>query len=1474
MKFAKKLVSLLLSVLLIASVFAVVPVSAGAEPVEAQTIAVFFTDSQDFGDVHIYAWDNDGDITKSWPGDAMTYLYTNTYGDGQDVYGFLLPATETTKIIFNGNGQQTGNIETGIEDGAWWYSDNNTAVALNNTFVAATDSTCTERGNVAYYNLIDELYDTDLNELADPRKPLAAHTWDTENPVWGAVEEDPEGGYRAGLTFSCSVCQETTTVYGKPQNTVHTDASCVSEGGDSAMFVIPFEEVDYSKELTWNVTPVDPAAHAEELTFHKAVAPKYNVPGNVAYYSCGACEKNFEDAEGTIEIADVTVPALKLASVDGVEYDTFEEAVEAANGEKIITLNGKVTEPYTLGVDETLIVNDYTKVTVVAPEGVYAVHREYTSSPKSYTFTVIDAVASLTVGETTTYYDTLNAAISAAPSITNADPDAFSTVTLLQDSVESAVTIGSVTARKAMTIDLGGKSVTLTRNYGTLFYIRNKSTVTVQNGTVNFDTVYANASGFVIDPGSTLNITSKVTANATGSTSVVFVTGNGAIVNTAGKLNSVDSFAIAGNGSSGKGGYEINVTGGTITTTNAPAIYHPNNGTLTITGGTINGATGVYVKSGTTTISGGTINGKGEKAAYVYDGNGANSTGDALVIDNCGYPGGAPTVTISKGTFVSTNADPIGIYTHGDNDPVTPVISGGTFSKAVDEYITDDVKIVSTSSIGRVSYMAEFPSALNDATYVLLDDVTRTSRLVPGTFASNIITIDLNGHTLTSTATDSAFLFSRGGSAASPKSYSIIDSSGNGAVIDAAADINISGKYNNFTLGEGVTFNGGGIAMVGEYENLIVNGTVNTTGNTFAISTNGSSTKNGTITINDGAVITSDFVGLFLPGGCTNNIYGASITAPTAIVIKSGTTNIDGAVVTATGEAAAYEFIGNGVKASTGDALLIDNCGYPAGAPVVNIFSGTFDSANGNPVVCYGTAGDPIGGFIAGGAYSDIVPEELIAAGYFCAVTKDVDGYYNIVSDDCPGHHFAPIGDVVACTICGKGYTGLVKVNGTIYYYEDGFVCKDKGLIEINNYYYYVLYDGRIKIDGDRTVTEEKANGLLPAGTYHFGADGKMEIKDGVIDEDDYYWEAGVIAKGKGLICIDGDYYYVTYTGKIKKDADRSVEPDKLNGYPIEPGVYHFDENGKMVLPENGVGEDGFYRVNGRIVKDVGIVEQGGYLYYVLYNGKVKMDGARTVTEEKANGLVPAGTYHFDEEGKMTDRPVAEPANGIGSDGFYRVNGEIAKDAGLIEIDGDYYYVTYTGKIKVDADRTVTEEKANGLVPAGTYNFGEDGKMTNPPVAEPEDGIGSDGLYRENGVVQYDKGVVKIGDDYYYVLYNGKVKKSAARTVTEEKANGLVLPFTYNFDADGKMIDPRFPVVEPDNGIGSDLYYRENGEIVGDLGIIQIDNDYYYVLPSGKVYVNGDRAVTAEKANGLVPAGNYHFGADGKMTNPPEFEIL
>ena len=151
--------------------------------------------------------------------------------------------------------------------------------------------------------------------------------------------------------------------------------------------------------------------------------------------------------------------------------------------------------------------------------------------------------------------------------------------------------------------------------------------------------------------------------------------------------------AISGNGSSGLASANITVNDGAVVSATADAgIYFPGTGTLSIAGGTITGPTAVYVKCGTVNVTGGTLTGTAAKAPYAYNGDGLNATGDALVIDTCGYPGNPATVSVTGGTFTSQNADAVASYKKGDdakyaddtaNEAAAGFVSGGTFNTAV-----------------------------------------------------------------------------------------------------------------------------------------------------------------------------------------------------------------------------------------------------------------------------------------------------------------------------------------------------------------------------------------------------------------------------------------------------------------------------------------------------------------------------------------------------------------------------------------------------------------------------------------------------------------------------------------------------------------------------------------------------------------------------------------------------------------------
>lgn len=100
------------------------------------------------------------------------------------------------------------------------------------------------------------------------------------------------------------------------------------------------------------------------------------------------------------------------------------------------------------------------------------------------------------------------------------------------------------------------------------------------------------------------------------------------------------AFAISGNGTrnanANYGGTIITINGGSIISEKTCAIYQPQAGTITITGGTVTGYDGIQMKSGTLNMTGGTLEGTGAfDDDYTYEEgqhDGSLATGAALAI--------------------------------------------------------------------------------------------------------------------------------------------------------------------------------------------------------------------------------------------------------------------------------------------------------------------------------------------------------------------------------------------------------------------------------------------------------------------------------------------------------------------------------------------------------------------------------------------------------------------------------------------------------------------------------------------------------------------------------------------------------------------------------------------------------------------------------------------------------------------------
>ena len=325
---------------------------------------------------------------------------------------------------------------------------------------------------------------------------------------------------------------------------------------------------------------------------------------------------------------------------------------------------------------------------------------------------------------------------------------------------------------------------------------------------------------------------------------------------------------------------------------------------------------------------------------------------------------------------------------------------------------------------------------------------------------------------------------------------------------------------------------------------------------------------------------------------------------------------------------------------------------------------------------------------------------------------------------------------------------GIIKdVNGDWYYVtKDGFVQMDAGLTKIENAYYFVCYSGKLKKNGNQTLTENDVKDYpeIAAGAYYFDENCQMvlktepeepEAKNGIYQEGDIkvYYINGVKQTNLGLVKIGGEYYYVCYSGKLKQSGNQTITAEHAKDYPeITPGVYYFDKNCHMVIPEkpeakNGIYQEGdikVYYINGVKQTNLGLVKIDGEYYYVCYSGKLKQSGNQTITAEHVKNYpeITPGVYYFDENCHMVlknkpeepDKPLNK--TGIYQEGdikVYYINGVKQTNLGLVKIDGEYYYVCYSGKLKQSGNQTITAEHVKNYpeITPGVYYFDENCHM-------------------------------------------------------------------------------------------------------------------------------------------------------------------
>ena len=304
------------------------------------------------------------------------------------------------------------------------------------------------------------------------------------------------------------------------------------------------------------------------------------------------------------------------------------------------------------------------------------------------------------------------------------------------------------------------------------------------------------------------------------------------------------------------------------------------------------------------------------------------------------------------------------------------------------------------------------------------------------------------------------------------------------------------------------------------------------------------------------------------------------------------------------------------------------------------------------------------------------------------------------------------------------GKNGLCQEDNGTYWLENGRHVRDKGLTQVkdangHNLYYYFDVDGKavknVLPDGgkDFWIPAEKTNGLLPEWGYYFDENGVIfhdeQFQNGIVEEGGvkYYYIDGIRVH-MGMFKLDGSFYYAKSDGALI--VNRTYYCERMSDSGLPEGTYSFDADGKLkngIVAEN----DSLYYYKDGVRYYAGLIEIDGSYYYVRTSGEVVHGRSHWIT--KTNGLMSERSYQFAEDGRMIDPEIKDTGkDGIvqENDSLYYYRDGVRYYAGLIEIDGSYYYVRTSGEVVHGRNYWIT--KTNGLMPEKSYTFDDNGRMT------------------------------------------------------------------------------------------------------------------------------------------------------------------
>ena len=253
-----------------------------------------------------------------------------------------------------------------------------------------------------------------------------------------------------------------------------------------------------------------------------------------------------------------------------------------------------------------------------------------------------------------------------------------------------------------------------------------------------------------------------------------------------------------------------------------------------------------------------------------------------------------------------------------------------------------------------------------------------------------------------------------------------------------------------------------------------------------------------------------------------------------------------------------------------------------------------------------------------------------------------VDAEYYVSGNDlgiAPGTYaFNENGYLVNPVSTGKN--GVFFENGAWYYYENGKIAYNKGLIAYGDGYIYVRSSGKLAT-GEYYITnvpEELSTLFYTGQKLVFDENGiSGPPKNGIYEVDGalYYFVGNQIQYNAGLITYNGGWIYVRSSGKL---ATGTYWITNTNGV-MAPGFYEFAADGYMVIADvdDGIADENgvlYYYKDGMKQYGSGLVqlEDGTYIY-VRTNGQLAI-GSYWITNH--NDLLIEGMYEFGVDGILS----------------------------------------------------------------------------------------------------------------------------------------------------------------------------------------------------------------------------------------------